>query len=355
MPSSAPARPSRWRCWRIWWTPGCWSERASTACTPRGAVFERVRLAFDALVTRTAAPESPEPLYFPPLLPREQLETSGYLGSFPHLAGTRVRVRRRRGAAAELADAGLAAMSDWSGFQEMTEMVLTPAACYPLYPAVAARGPLPEGGVTLDTGDAYVFRREPSDDPARMQIFHMREIVRVADRDTVIGWREEWRAAGRGAAPRSRAGAGARRRQRSVLRSRRAAARRRTARPGAQVGARRAGGREIRRRSRPPTTTRTTSATRATLTTSDGEPAHTGCMAFGEERVTLALCSAHGLDLDAGPRRSAGRCSSSTVSHGQHVDRAGLAVGDRRRPTTSPIRCTRPGAPTWRPTATPTC
>ena len=73
-------------------------------------------------------------------------------------------------------------------------MVLTPAACYPLYPAMAARGPLPEGGVTLDTGDSYVFRREPSSDPSRMQIFHMREIVRVADRDTVVEWRLGWRA-----------------------------------------------------------------------------------------------------------------------------------------------------------------
>ncbi|HLB20692.1 MAG TPA: hypothetical protein VK605_01175, partial [Solirubrobacteraceae bacterium] len=34
----------------------------------RGAAFETVRLSFDKLVTRTAAPESPEPLYFPPLL-----------------------------------------------------------------------------------------------------------------------------------------------------------------------------------------------------------------------------------------------------------------------------------------------
>ena len=76
----------------------------------------------------------------------------------------------------------------------MSEMVLCPAACYSLYPVVAQRGTLPEGGLTLDTGDAYVFRREPSSDPSRMQIFHMREIVRVAERDTVIPWREAWRA-----------------------------------------------------------------------------------------------------------------------------------------------------------------
>ena len=37
------------------------------------------------------------------------------------------------------------------------------------------------------------------------------------------------------------------------------------------------------------------------ITTADGGPAHTGCMAFGEERVTLALFAAHGLDVDDWP------------------------------------------------------
>ena len=146
---------------------------------------------------RAAAPESPEPLYFPPLLPREQLETSGYLGSFPHLAGTVFAFEGSEQEAVQQLDLA-SRHEDWSAFQRMSEMVLSPAACYPLYPAVAARGPLPEGGLTLDTGDAYVFRREPSSDPSRMQIFHMREIVRVADRDTVIGG--EW---GGAPAPRS--------------------------------------------------------------------------------------------------------------------------------------------------------
>ena len=34
---------------------------------------------------------------------------------------------------------------DWSEFQSMTDLVLMPAACYPVYPAIAARGPLPAG------------------------------------------------------------------------------------------------------------------------------------------------------------------------------------------------------------------
>ncbi len=67
----------------------------------------------------------------------------------------------------------------------MTDLVLTPAACYPVYPAIAARGPLPPGGVTVDAGGAYVFRHEPSGDPARLQMFHQREIVRIGEPETV--------------------------------------------------------------------------------------------------------------------------------------------------------------------------
>jgi seryl-tRNA synthetase len=37
------------------------------------------------------------------------------------------------------------------------------------------------------------------------------------------------------------------------------------------------------------------------IETAEGEVAHTGCMAFGEERVTLALLRAHGLDLREWP------------------------------------------------------
>ena len=261
----------------------------------RGEQFERVRLGFDALVTRTAAIESPEPLYCPPLLPRRQLETNGYLGSFPHLAGTVFAFDGDEGAAA--AQLELATRhEDWSEFQQMTDMVLTPAACYPLYPAVAARGPLPEGGVTLDTGDSYVFRREPSSDPSRMQIFHMREIVRIADRETVIAWRLTWRA-----------------RAEELLVSlgleleldvandpffgrsgRLLAAQQRDQELKWELLAPVAGER--------PTAIASSNYHQdhfgATYGLAAGdEVAHTGCMAFGEERVTLALLSAHGLDL----------------------------------------------------------
>ena len=158
----------------------------------RSEDFERVRTGFDAMVTDAAVVDRPERLTFPPLVPRRQIEQIGYLKSFPHLAGSIFAFDGGEEDAAtqeELAGRH----EDWSEFQGMTDLMLTPAACYPVYPAVAARGPLVAGGITVDAGGSYVFRHEPSGDPARLQMFHQREIVRIGEPGTVTAWREAWR------------------------------------------------------------------------------------------------------------------------------------------------------------------
>ena len=158
----------------------------------RGPLFEDVRERFDALVTRAAAPDGAESLRFPPLLSRRHLESTGYLASFPHLAGTIFEFEGSEREAAEQAERA-ALHEDWSASQTMTDLVLAPAACYPVYPAIAARAPLPAGGTTIDAGGAYVFRREPSGDPARLQMFHQREMVRIGEPASVAAWRDAWR------------------------------------------------------------------------------------------------------------------------------------------------------------------
>lgn len=264
-----------------------------------GAEFERVRLALDALVTRAAAQDEPEQISFPPVLPRRQLEDNGYLGSFPHLAGTIFAFDGdEEQANAQLQTA--AQHEDWSGFQEMTDVVVMPAACYPLYPAVAARGPLPEGGLTLDTADAYVFRREPSSDPARMQIFHMREIVRIASQEDVSEWRAGWHD-----------------RALELLRSLDLEMESDVAndpffgRAGRML-ARSQRAQELKFELLADVAGNPTAIASCnyhqdhfgqtySLDLPDGTKAHTGCMAFGEERILLALFSAHGLDTQAWP------------------------------------------------------
>lgn len=157
-----------------------------------GQAFEDVRVRFHERVTALARADGAESLRFPPILPRRQLEASGYLKSFPHLAGS---VFAFEGTEAEAAEQHERASrhEDWSEHQAMTDLVLTPAACYPVYPAIGARGPLPAGGICIDAGDSFVFRHEPSGDPARLQMFHQREVVRLGEPETVAQWRDMWR------------------------------------------------------------------------------------------------------------------------------------------------------------------
>jgi seryl-tRNA synthetase len=158
----------------------------------RGGDFEEVRERLAAMVSRAVAAEQPEQMRFPPILPRHNLEKIDYLKSFPHLAGSIFAFEGDEAQAVELSERA-AKHEDWSEFQQMTDLVLTPAACYPVYPAIAARGPLDPNGVTVDAGGAYVFRREPSLDPARLQMFHQRELVRIGAPEVVRAWRDSWR------------------------------------------------------------------------------------------------------------------------------------------------------------------
>src|SRR5207248_1996048 len=78
---------------------------------------------------------------------------------------------------------------EWEKDLKPTELMLTPAACYPLYPV--ASGTLPPAGRTVDLL-AFVFRHEPSSDPARMQIFRQREFVRLGTQDEALEHRNYW-------------------------------------------------------------------------------------------------------------------------------------------------------------------
>ena len=64
----------------------------------------------------------------------------------------------------------------WKDMLGMTDVVLNPAACYPVYPSFT--GVVPKGG-RLVTMLNWVFRHEPSPEPTRMQSFRVREFVKV--------------------------------------------------------------------------------------------------------------------------------------------------------------------------------
>jgi seryl-tRNA synthetase len=81
--------------------------------------------------------------------------------------------------------------TDWSKEQKLTEIALTPAACYPLYPTIAKRGPLPQSGGLYDL-QSYCFRHEPSKEPTRQQMFRMREYVCMGTDAQVTDFRQLW-------------------------------------------------------------------------------------------------------------------------------------------------------------------
>jgi seryl-tRNA synthetase len=192
MPGARPASPDQAALLRELVDRRLLIETGVAGVYGRGGDFEDIRERVAALVTRAAAAEEPEQLRFPPILPRRDLERVGYLKSFPHLAGSIFAFDGSEADASEQHERA-SRHEDWSEFQDMTDLVLTPAACYPVYPAIAARGRLAPGGVTIDAGGAYVFRHEPSGDPARLQMFHQREIVRIGEPQAVREWRDAWR------------------------------------------------------------------------------------------------------------------------------------------------------------------
>jgi len=156
----------------------------------RSGLFEEIGEGFQALVSRYGKADEPEVVRFPPAMNRTVFEKSGYMKSFPQLAGT---VHCFCGDAANHISLlqTIEQNGDWTAGQVASEIVLTPAACYPLYPAAANRGPLPAEGRLFDLM-SYCFRHEPSRDPARQQLFRMREFVRMGTPDQVTEFRAAW-------------------------------------------------------------------------------------------------------------------------------------------------------------------
>ena len=154
----------------------------------RGAVFEKILRGFNELVSRTAAPDGAEEMTFPPIVARTLIEKVGYMNSFPQLAGS---VHSFFGNEAQARDitARTQAGERWEDLLDITEVMLTPAACYPVYPVFS--GLLPNGG-RLVTVLNWVYRHEPSDEPTRLQSFRMREYIRVGRSEDVVAWRDAW-------------------------------------------------------------------------------------------------------------------------------------------------------------------
>jgi seryl-tRNA synthetase len=154
----------------------------------RGSVFEDILEHFNALVSRTAADDGAETLTFPPIVARALIEKVGYMDNFPQLSGS-INSFFGNDAQARALSEKVHAGERWEDLLAITESMLTPAACYPVYPIFS--GLLRPGGRLVTTMN-WVYRHEPSAEPTRLQSFRMREFIRVATTDEVVEWRNTW-------------------------------------------------------------------------------------------------------------------------------------------------------------------
>ena len=155
----------------------------------RTGAYESVVEALQALISRHR-PDGAEVFRFPPVMPRASLEKQGYLQSFPNLIGAVSTLtgtdREITRSANKYQDGG-----DWTEDLKPADLVLAPAACYPIYPIAAARGVVPDNGYIFDVA-ADCFRREPSRQADRFQSFRMREYVRIGTPEQIQAFRDPW-------------------------------------------------------------------------------------------------------------------------------------------------------------------
>jgi seryl-tRNA synthetase len=193
---------------------------------------------------------------------------------------------------------------EWTASLEASDMVLTPAACYPVYPIAAARGRMAPGGLRFDI-EADCFRHEPSVHLDRLQSFRMREFVRIGTPDDIREFREFHMAR----APEIAADLGVPHsleiandpffgRVGQIL----AVSQRQQALKFELVIPYHPGAR--------PTACMSFNYHREhfgevwNIRSADDAPAHTGCVAFGIDRLTVALFAIHGLRIADWPERT---------------------------------------------------
>ena len=265
----------------------------------RSGVFERIVQGIESLVTREGAWQQAEVMRFPPLFARAHYQRLDHIANFPDLLGS-VHCffgdeREHRAMLSEL-EAG----SEWTGHLRAGESMLVPAACYPLYPT-ASGSQLPAQGRVVDL-ETFVFRHEPSDDPARMQMFRQREFVRMGTAEQALEHRDRWLRIGRALLESLRLPVA------SVLAND----------PFFGRGGKVMKATQLEQELKYELVVPICSEEHPTAVTScnchldhfgrhfdihgpDEQPAHTSCVGFGVERITLALLKTHGLDPVAWP------------------------------------------------------
>jgi len=256
-------------------------------------------------------------LHLGPVQARATLEGSGYVTSFPNLVGVVTSFSGTEADVPGFLDA-VEAGGSWLDHTAPTDLALCSAGCHPLYPMLAS-SVVPTDGELFEV-ETWVFRHEPSVDPARMQTFRQHEFVCVGSLDQAVAHRDRW-------LERGRALLAALALELDVVPANDPF----FGRPG-RLLARSQLAKELKFELTAPISSSTPGAVASAnyhedhfgvayaITTPDGAPAHTACIGFGLERIALSLLYTHGTSVSAWPTETLAALS---------IDPATLAEGSR--------------------------
>jgi seryl-tRNA synthetase len=264
----------------------------------RTGQYEDVVEALGALFSKRREARA-EVLRFPPVISRRLIEKLGYLKSFPNLLGCVCNLSGGEREVSASVDRFVAG-EDWTKDLSANDLALAPAACYAVYPIAAAR-PIPSEGVVFDVA-SDCFRREPSRDIDRFQSFRMREFVFIGNSGQALAFRQSWMERAQGIAD-------------ELELSYRVAAASDPffGRGGVLLGRAQAEQQlkfellvPVRSADRPTACMsfnyhRDHFGQTLNIRDADGEIAHSGCVAFGMDRLAVALFATHGIGVGEWP------------------------------------------------------
>ncbi|MBM3152686.1 MAG: hypothetical protein FJZ96_10900 [Chloroflexi bacterium] len=282
-------------------------SREATGIYVLGPLLTRLVAFFEHQFVDLASSFQAEPYRFPTLIPARYLERVDYFSAFPHSLTFATHLRSDLDVIDHFAshaacdEHGLTtSMESFSG----VETLLSPAVCYHLYFSLADR-PLPSGQVVATAvGNCFRYESTNLTSLERMWNFTMREIIFVGPKDFVLANRET-----------------ARQRMSEKFAGIGLAYRVESANDPFFIG-------EFKKqaafqsafqlkyeiRARLPFKDSTLAVgsynyhqdffgRKLNMTLPDGSPAHTGCVAFGLERMAYAFLSQFGLDPAAWPEQ----------------------------------------------------
>lgn len=156
----------------------------------RSAIFEDVLNRTDAFLAKAWENDGAEGRNYPPILEKSMIERTEYMESFPQLLGAVSSFNGKELQARQISER-IKEGKPWDDMLGPTDVVLAPAACYPVYPSLTGNNP--KGGKLIALM-GWAFRREPSREPTRMQAFRVRELIKTGTPEDCVEWRDRWHA-----------------------------------------------------------------------------------------------------------------------------------------------------------------